>query len=701
MKVNPWVFYISSAVTVLFILLGVFMPERMQQQFSILQNGIVDYFGWFYIVSVAFFLLFVIWLMVSPYGKVRLGKDDEEPDYSYPTWFAMLFSAGMGIGLLFFGVAEPISHFGSPPGGVDAADPQSAEAARQAINLTFFHWGLHAWAIYIVVGLSLAYFAYRHDLPLTIRSTLYPLLGDRIHGTAGNIVDIIAVFGTLFGLATSLGLGVQQINAGLEYLGLLEISTANQIFLIIGITLCATISVVTGVDVGIRRLSELNLTMAVILLLFVFIAGPTVFLLSSFVQGLGRYASSVVEMTFKTDAFIGLEWQKGWTMFYWGWWISWSPFVGMFIARVSRGRTIREFIVGVLFVPTLLTFFWMVVFGDTAIWLEMFGDANGSILAAAASSETLPTAIFVTLEQLPWAAVSATLATIVVAIFFVTSSDSGSLVIDILTSGGHPDPPIAQRVFWALTEGAVAAILLLTGGLLALQTAAVTTALPFCAVMLLICYCLVRGLRAEKVTPDPIRQVLSDLRRMPESARRAMVGLPSVHTPPAHRRPAQAAPQTAGGEKQPGGLGDGDWRDRLKQIVQTHESFYQAPARSRDEAEASLQSFIEQTVLPAFEQLREQLEAQGRSVQIEHDHRRAELTVLHGDEEEFNYAIVGHTRDKALFAFPEFTTSHKPRRTTAEVVLRSGHHVEHDTRTFTQEQIIRDFLRAYAKWLGW
>ncbi len=701
MKINPIVFYISASVIALFVLLGALASNEMSNAFAYIQNGIVENFGWFYIVSVAFFLVFVLWLMVSPYGKVRLGKDDEEPHYSYLTWFAMLFSAGMGIGLLFFGVAEPVSHFTNPPGGPNGPDPATVESARQAINITFFHWGLHAWAIYIVVGLSLAYFSYRHDLPLTLRSTFYPLLGNRIYGPIGHVVDIIAVFGTLFGLATSLGLGVQQINAGTDYLGILDLNTTNQIILIAAITAAATISVVTGVDVGIRRLSEANLVMAFLLLMFVFILGPTVFILSAFVQGSGTYISSLVQMTFKTDAFIGLDWQKAWTMFYWGWWISWSPFVGMFIARVSRGRTIREFVIGVLLAPTLLTFFWMSVFGNTSIWLEMFGDQQGLLSEAVSSSLTLPTAIFAMLQQLPLSLISAGLATIVVAIFFVTSSDSGSLVVDILTSGGHPDPPIGQRVFWAITEGVVASILLLTGGLLALQTAAITTALPLCAVLLIMCYALVKGLRAEKVTPDPIQNTFRALRKMPETARREIANLITLHptgksTPEVHQSfiesngPPERTPRNH------------DWKQRLSQIVQTHDRyFYSEPASNKLDAQENLDDFFEETVVPAFEEISEQLETNGRRVEISNGKERLELTVYFGDQEEFVYAIVGHSREKAAFAFPEFTSQSKPRRATAEIVMRSGHRKEHSTHKFTKDHIIRDFTNAYAKWMGW
>lgn len=489
LKVNRTVFFGSAGIILLFVLLGALFTEGTARAFTAVQDFIVTRFGWFYIVAVAGFLVFVLALLISPYANIKLGKDADQPEYSRPTWFAMLFSAGMGIGLVFYGVAEPVLHFADPPRAVGG----TAEAGKEALLVTFFHWGLHPWAIYAVVGMSLAYVSYRHDLPLTIRWTLFPLLGDRVRGKLGDLVEIMAVVGTLFGVATSLGLGVMQINSGLDFVGFLDTGLNQQLWLIAGITALATVSVVSGLDKGVRRLSELNLIIAVSLLFFVFFGGPTTFLLNSFVQSVGYYAQNLVELSFRTDAYRDATWMKSWTMFYWGWWISWSPFVGMFIARISRGRTIREFILGVLFVPALVAFFWMVVFGNTAIHMELFG--QGGI--AAAVKESVPTALFVMLQRLPFPQIASLLGVTLVGIFFVTSSDSASLVIDILTSNGNPEPPTWQRIFWAVTEGVVAAILLLTGGLAALQTAALTTALPFCVIILLMCVSLLRGLRVE------------------------------------------------------------------------------------------------------------------------------------------------------------------------------------------------------------
>ncbi|MFW6060199.1 MAG: BCCT family transporter [Phycisphaeraceae bacterium] len=699
MKVNPYVFWPASVLIALFLLAGALsgiLGEEggpMAVALNALQNVIVENFGWFYIVAVAGFLLFVVWLMFSRYGTVKLGKDHDEPEFSYFTWFAMLFSAGMGIGLVFWGVAEPLMHFADPPIG----EARSNEAARGAINITFFHWGLHAWAIYIVVGLSLSYFAYRHDLPLTIRSTLYPLLGRHVHGAVGNVVDILAVFGTLFGLSTSLGLGVMQINAGLDHLGVLSVSALNQVSLIIVITAAATLSVVSGVGKGIRRLSELNMALATLLLLFIFLAGPTVFLLSTFVQSLGNYASSVVQMTFRTDAFIGMDWQKSWTMFYWGWWISWSPFVGMFIARVSRGRTIREFIGGVLLVPTLLTFFWMVVFGGTAIYLDRLGE--GAMSAAVLAPGGVPTAVFEMLSRLPLAAVATVLVVLVVAIFFVTSSDSGSLVIDILTAGGNTESPRWQKVFWASMEGAVAAILLITGGLAALQTAAIATALPFCAIMVLICVALFKGLRAERTTHDPIAEIWGALRRLPAQTRQTVFGVPAAGATRAGMYTGTAAENPLAGLS----AAAQDWKQRLRRVAHVHQPYYQRRVDDDTEAREQLTRFMNETVLPAFEQIKAELEQVERTVTIDQDSAQmvAQLTVSYAGEEEFSYAIRGHQRERMVFAYPEFDTHHASRLPRAETVLRSGRRAEHDVADFTRQRIIDDFIEAYAKWTGW
>ena len=491
----PQVFYPAAGIILAFVVAATVFTSQLEAQFSAVQSFIATYFGWFYILSVAFFLVFVLWLAFSRYGQIRLGANDSKPEFGRPTWFAMLFSAGMGIGLLFWSVAEPITHFTSPPTG-EGGTPQ---AAIRALNLTYFHWGLHPWAIYSLVGMCLAYFSFRRGMPLTIRSAFYPLLGDRIYGPLGHIIDITAVVGTLFGVATSLGLGAAQINAGFHHVFGLPDNTAVQMVLIACITFIATISVVTGLHVGIRRLSEFNIAVAVLLCLFLFIVGPTVFILKLWVQSSGYYLQHLLETTLWTSTFSDPDWQAGWTIFYWGWWISWAPFVGMFIARISRGRTIREFVLGVLLVPTVVGFLWIAIFGGSAIYLELFTESS----IAAAVEENVSVAMFQLFENFPFGAAASLAGTLIIITFFVTSSDSGSLVIDIITSGGDADPPVLTRIFWAVLEGVVAAILLYAGGLVALQTAAITTGLPFCAIMVLMAWSLTIALREELIWKAP------------------------------------------------------------------------------------------------------------------------------------------------------------------------------------------------------
>lgn len=491
LKTNPVVFSVSVLVILVFLVAGIAATDALHRFFETVQGGIAASLDWYYILVVGGFLVFVVWLGAGRFGRIRLGPPDSRPRYRYFTWFAMLFTSGMGIGLVFWSVAEPLSHLADPP----TAEPGGAAARAESMRFTFFHWGLHAWAIYIVVGLSLAYFSYRHDLPLSIRSALYPLLGKRIYGRIGDTVDTLAVFGTMFGVATSLGFGVLQVNAGLASLHLLPQSSTVQLVLIAVITLAATFSLISGVDKGMLRLSVTNLCVGLVLMTFVLFAGPTTDVLSSFVQQVGNYVQTLPGTTLWTDAGSHSGWQAAWTIFYWGWWISWAPFVGMFIARVSRGRTIREFVFGVLLVPTAITFLWLAVFGNTAFSVDA---ATGGHLSAKVVKEPA-IALFGLLNQLPVASVTTWLAILLVALYFVTSSDSAGLVIDMLTSGGRTDAPKIQRVFWSVLEGAVAAVLLLagSGGLIALQTAAITTALPFSVVMLVMCYGLVRALYAD------------------------------------------------------------------------------------------------------------------------------------------------------------------------------------------------------------
>lgn len=486
------VFLTSACLIILFSAYGGAFSDHAAATFASIQSWLVTYMGWFYMGVVALFFIWIIYLACSKYAHIKLGPDDSSPDYSYGSWFAMLFSAGMGIGLLFFGVAEPITHFNSPPVG----EGNTVEAAQNAMLFTYFHWGLQAWTTYIVVGLSLAYFSFRHGLPLTMRSALYPIIGERVHGRIGHSVDVFSVLGTMFGVATSLGIGALQINAGLNYLFQVNISEITQVLIISVITGFATISVVSGLDAGIRRISELNIVLAILLLAFVLLAGPTAGLLGSFIQNIGIYLSNMTSLTFNLYAYQPNEWMGEWTLFYWAWWISWSPFVGIFIARISKGRTIREFILGVLLVPTGFTFLWLSIFGNSALFIELGGD-GGAI--SAATLNQMPTALFVLLEQLPWTTVVSMVAVLLIVTFFVTSSDSGSLVIDTITSGDNKDSATWQRLFWAVSQGIVASVLLVGGGLAALQAATLSSALPIAFIMILMCLGLARKLKTEDV----------------------------------------------------------------------------------------------------------------------------------------------------------------------------------------------------------
>ncbi|MEZ7959221.1 MAG: BCCT family transporter, partial [Pseudomonadales bacterium] len=470
--------FVPSA-TILLILVGfsAMAPESAGGLFQTIQNTIITYASWYYVLVVAVILVTVTAVTFSRFGDIKLGPDHSEPDYSFLSWFAMLFSAGMGIGLMFFGVAEPVMHFLNPPLG----DGGTPAAAAQAMELTFFHWGIHAWSMYAIVALILAYFAYRHDLPLTLRSSLYPLIGDRIYGPIGALIDIFAVLGTVCGVATSLGLGVLQINSGLAYLFDVPVSSTVQIILVVVTTILATISVVLGLDVGIKRLSELNIFLAIALLLGVLLIGPTVYLLQAFVQNTGSYLSELVTKTFNLYTYNPTDWIGGWTIFYWGWWLSWAPFVGLFIARISRGRTIREFVLGAMLGPTLFTLFWMTVFGNSGI--DLILNQGVTSLGAAVQADS-SVALFKFFENFPMSEVLSFIAVIMVMVFFVTSADSGALVVNMLCAYGEDDTPAIQRSIWTVFIGLIAIVLLLAGGLSSLQTAAIASALPFSVALL-------------------------------------------------------------------------------------------------------------------------------------------------------------------------------------------------------------------------
>ncbi|MDB9758185.1 BCCT family transporter [Gammaproteobacteria bacterium] len=638
---NKPVFFISAGLIIAVCLYGALFSDHASLVFSDLQSWLLTNLGWLYMGSVAGFFMLVIYLAFSRFAHLRLGADDSEPEYSYGSWFAMLFSAGMGIGLMFFGVSEPMTHFLEPPVG----EGGTIDAARNAMQVTFFHWGLHAWAIYIIIGLALAYFSFRHDLPLTLRSALYPVIGDKIYGKWGNAVDIFAILGTMFGVATSLGLGVMQVNAGLNYLFGLPVSIVVQVALIAAITCAATISVVAGLDAGIRRLSELNLVLALLLMVFVLIAGPTVMLLSSLIQNIGMYLSGLVDMTFRIYAYEPNEWIGNWTLFYWAWWISWSPFVGMFIARISRGRTIREFILGVLLVPSGFTFLWLTIFGNSGLWLEMHEAGAG---LATAVQTNMPTAIFVLLDQLPLTGITSALATMLIVTFFVTSSDSGSLVIDIISSGGAENPPVWQRIFWAVSEGAVAATLLVAGGLAALQTAAISSALPLIIVMFLVCYGLMKALHAE----------------------------PSVR---GVRPIATSSVPVAGGSKA--------WQSRLKAMLGRFK-------------EGEAQAYLETTARQAMEEVLAQLTTQNiLHAGIEAEENLIRLTAGQGEEFDFLYEIKLREYSLPSDAFPELPTKKSERNYwRAEVTLLEGAQ-QYDVAGYSKEELMSDILTQFENHL--
>ncbi len=507
---NP-VFAISGLVTVAFVILTLAFQAQAEPLFTAMRGFLTSNFDWFFLMAGNIFVLVCLGILISPLGKVRIGGADATPDYGYAGWFAMLFAAGMGIGLMFFGVLEPVYYFATPWGdqplmrdiGVvdgELADPATLEAARlTAMAATIYHWGLHPWAIYAVVALSLALFAYNKGLPLTVRSIFYPIFGERIWGWPGHVIDILAVFATLFGLATSLGFGAQQASAGIGFVFGLEGAGENVTYavLLIGvITILALGSVLRGLDGGVKRLSELNMVLAILLMIFVILVGPTVALVSQFFGNLGAYFSEILALSNP----VGRDddgYRQGWTAFYWAWWISWSPFVGMFIARVSRGLTVREFIICVLLIPTIVSAIWMTSFGGTAIQQVIDRVAESAVYGYVVADYVPELSLFGMLSELPMATVSSIIAIILVIVFFVTSSDSGSLVIDTITAGGKINAPVSQRVFWVIFEGLLAAALLLGGGLIALQAAAVSTGLPFAIVLLIACYALVKGLMSE------------------------------------------------------------------------------------------------------------------------------------------------------------------------------------------------------------
>ncbi len=628
-------FVSASSLIIALLLYTAFLPKQAQNLFNLIQSSIVENGSWFYVLTVAFIFFFVIFLGLSRYGDIRLGPDHATPDYSIMTWLSMLFAAGMGIGLMFFGVAEPLMHYLSPP----TAESGSVEAVQEAMKMTFFHWGLHAWAIYAVVALVLAYFSYRHNLPLTLRSALYPLIGERIYQWPGHLVDVFAVVSTVFGVATSLGLGASQVNAGFGYLFGIEVSVFNQIIIMCGITALAVLSVTAGLDKGIRRLSEANMILAVCLLVLIFLLGPTVFLLKAYLQNIGVYLSDIIHNTFNLFAYKKTNWIGGWTIFYWGWWLAWAPFVGLFIARISRGRTIREFILGVMLIPTVFTLLWMTIFGNSAIDLVY---NQGVVALGDMVSQDSSVALFVFLENFPFTTVLSFFSVLMIVIFFVTSCDSGAMVVDMLCSHGSNETPMWQRVYWAVGIGVVAAILLIAGGLNALQTMTIASALPFAVVLLLAIIGLIKALRVEAFKQDS----------------QLIMALPQSHSE-----------------------NSDNWQTRLQNIVDF-------PNKT------NVNKFISQTVAPAFESVAAELKKNHITVYVS-DEEGLNLVVDHGEEQEFVYRVLAQK-----YSQPDFVTEGDDDESyyRAEVHLKEGGQ-DYDIMGWSKTAVINNIIDQYHKHL--
>lgn len=638
------VFFPAVAVIALLVIGTLSNPELAGELFSQVLAWITKDFGWFYMLAVAIFLVFIVVVAVSKWGRIKLGPDHAEPEYSFPAWFAMLFSAGYGIALLFFGVAEPVLHYASPPVGA----AETVDSAKQAMQIAYFHWGFHIWAIYGLVGLVLAYFSFRHGLPLSMRSTLYPLIGEKIHGPAGHAVDTFAILGTMFGIATTLGLSVIQINAGLHYLWPeIPISSTVQIIAIAVITVFAIMSVVAGLDKGIKRLSYVNMTLVLLLLFFVFFAGPTVHILETFLQNTGSYLNNIVERTFNLQAYSRSDWIGNWTLFIFGWTIAWAPFVGLFIAKISRGRTIRQFVFGVMFVPTMFTFFWFSVFGDTALSLIM-NEGYTALISEVQNDEAI--ALFKLYERLPWTNFLSIATVILIVTFFVTSSDSGSLVIDSLASGGVAETPVWQRVFWATAEGVVAGVLLLAGGLGALQTASIASALPFAVIILIAAFGMWRALVIEGHQYASLKTAMRTHRR-------------GVHAGPSY------------------------WKKRLAGVVD-----FPRQKEVRD--------FIEHTVMDCLNDVSKELGGNkwDAIADYEPDHVRAVLTIRRQDEVEFSYEVRMRAYQRPQFAINDKRDKSDAEYYRAEVFLRQGGQA-YDLYGYEPNDIINDVINQFENYL--
>ena len=626
-------------------LLSVFYPNRTDYYLSLVKNILFENLNWLYVMVVTIFVFFLLFLFVSKYGNIKLGANDSKPEFSFFSWVSMLFAAGMGIGLMYFGVAEPLSHYADPAFGEHAP----IQKAKDAQLYTFFHWGIHAWSIYGVVGLSLAYFTYRYRLPLSLRSCFYPILKDRVNGRAGDIVDMFALCSTFFGITTTLGFGVMQLSAGLVHVGILpESNFLYQIIIVVVIMAISILSATSGVNKGIQFLSQLNIIAAVLLMVFILAFGPTVFILGSFSEGLGYYISEFFRLTFTTHAYEPetKTWFFNWTILYWAWWISWSPYVGLFIAKISKGRTIREFIGAVLIIPTLFNFLWMTFFGNSATWLDQH-DANGALSAIVSNADLV---LFKFFEYFPATNIVSILAILIIFIFFVTSADSGIFVMNNISSNNAENSPKWQLVFWGGMLGLLALVLLNAGGLQALQTMTLITALPFAVIMLLFCYSLVKGL-------------LIDNEYYMEPLAHATHSWSGAH-----------------------------WRERLDRIVSYH-------------GKSDMNQFLSKTVKVAFEQLAEAFKGNDIiaevTVAMDESPHYVEIKIKHENMADFIYGV--QSTEKAVSDYlrnEENAPEIEHKRTYVPITYFGDSRTGYNVQYFTKDEIISDVLKHYERFIN-
>lgn len=624
-------------------LVASFFPKISEQLLENVKQFLFVNMNWLYVMAVTVFVLFLIFLVFSKYGNTRLGTNDSKPEYSFFSWVSMLFAAGMGIGLMYFSVSEPISHYSDPAFMANT----EVQRAKDAQLFTFFHWGIHAWAIYGVVGLSLAYFAYRYKLPLSLRSCFYPMLKDKINGRAGNIIDMFALCSTFFGITTSLGLGVMQLNAGLVHLGVLpDTGFVYQTGIVVFVMLLSILSATSGVSRGVKRLSQINIVAAVLLMLFVLILGPTVYLLGTFSEGLGNYINQFFSLTFNTHAFEpGTQpWYFDWTVLYWAWWISWSPYVGLFIARISKGRTIREFIGAVLLIPTLFNFVWMTVFGNSAVWFDRH-EAAGALSALAAQTDTL---MFKFFEYLPLQQITNSLVIFIIFIFFVTSADSGILVMNSIATKNAKRSPKWQLVFWGIMLGLLALLLLNAGGLQSLQAMTLITALPFAIIMLFFCYNLVQGLVIDNGY---------------------------------YQRDFSHSTNGWSGDM---------WKSRLRRILSYKDK-------------SAVNGFLRKVVLPGFNELAEELESENIIAEVRTLERpfRVEIVIAHDAINDFKYGVRTQPKEISESLIKEENT---PDIDSNKIYIPQTYFGDsrdgYDIQYYTKNEIISDVLKQYERFLS-